>query len=84
MECSSGKIPHQTREAAEAHARSIQQKDGHLPHVYLCKECGFLHVGGGRKSDRRLGSKRIAARSYHQRNCLVKPTNVTKWIKVSR
>jgi hypothetical protein len=52
MECSSGKIPHQTREAAEAHARSIQQKDGHLPHVYLCKECGFLHVGGGRKSDR--------------------------------
>lgn len=52
MECSSGKIPHKTREAAEAHARSIQQKDGHLPHIFTCKECGFLHIGGGRKSDR--------------------------------
>lgn len=52
FECPSGKIPHETREAAEAHARSIQQKDGHLPHIFTCKECGFLHIGGGRKSDR--------------------------------
>jgi hypothetical protein len=52
MDCSSGKIPHQTRESAEVHARSIQQKDGHLPNIYVCKECGFLHIGGGRKSDR--------------------------------
>jgi hypothetical protein len=52
FECSSGKIPHQTREAAEAHARSIQEKDGHFPHIYTCQECGFLHIGGGRKSDR--------------------------------
>jgi hypothetical protein len=50
--CSSGKIPHQTCESAEAHAHSIQQKDGHLPHIYTCQECGLLHVGGGRKSDR--------------------------------
>ena len=52
FECPSGKIPHQTRPAAEAHALSIQKKEGHLPHIYTCKECGFLHVGGGRKSDR--------------------------------
>jgi len=52
VECPSGKIPHQTRDAAEAHARSIQQKDGHVPNIYTCQECGFLHIGGGRKSDR--------------------------------
>lgn len=52
MECPSGKVSHHTRDSAEAHARSIQQKDGHLPNIYICKECGFLHVGGGRKSDR--------------------------------
>jgi len=52
MSCSTGKVQHSTQSAADAHALSIQKKDGHLPFIYTCKECGFLHVGGGRKSDR--------------------------------
>jgi hypothetical protein len=52
MSCSTGKVQHSTQSSAEAHALSIQQKDGHLPFVYTCKECGSLQVGGGRKSDR--------------------------------
>ena len=50
--CSSGKVQHKDKASAEAHALSIQQKDGHLPNVFVCAECGFFHVGGGRKSDR--------------------------------
>ncbi len=52
MSCSTGKVQHSTQSSAEAHALSIQQKDGHLPFVYTCKECGSYHVGGGRRSDR--------------------------------
>jgi hypothetical protein len=50
--CSSGKVQHKDQASAEAHALSIQQKDGLLPNVFVCAECGFFHVGGGRKSDR--------------------------------
>jgi len=52
MGCSTGKIEHQTVTAAQAHADSIFKKDGHQPNVYICPECGFFHVGGGRASDR--------------------------------
>jgi hypothetical protein len=49
--CTSGKIQHVSHESAAAHAKSIQEKDGHLPNIYSCQECGYLHVGGGRRSD---------------------------------
>jgi len=52
MNCSTGKIEHQTVAAAQAHGDSIFKKDGHQPNVYICPECGFFHVGGGRASDR--------------------------------
>src|SRR2546425_162215 len=52
MNCSTGKIEHQTVAAAQAHGDSIFKKDGHEPNVYICPECGFFHVGGGRASDR--------------------------------
>lgn len=52
MSCSTGKVEHQTVTAAQAHADSIFKKDGHQPNVYICSECGFFHVGGGRASDR--------------------------------
>lgn len=52
MNCSTGKIQHKDQASAERHALAIQKKDGHLPHIYTCGECGFLHIGGGRKSDR--------------------------------
>jgi len=50
--CSTGKIEHPTVTAAQAHANSIFHKDGHLPNVYICVECGLFHIGGGRASDR--------------------------------
>jgi len=52
MSCPSGKIEHLSRTSAERHAESIRQKDGHLPNIYICPDCGSLHVGGGRASDR--------------------------------
>ena len=52
MSCSTKKVEHQTVIAAQAHADSIFRKDGHQPNVYVCPECGFFHVGGGRASDR--------------------------------
>jgi hypothetical protein len=52
MNCPTGKVEHQTVTAAQAHADSIFRKDGHQPNVYVCSQCGFFHVGGGRASDR--------------------------------
>jgi hypothetical protein len=52
--CSTGKIQHTTLAAAEAHADGIEKKDGHRPNIYTCDECGYLHVGGGRRSDQPL------------------------------
>ena len=52
MNCPTGKIEHQTVTAAQAHANSIFKKDGHQPNIYICSQCGFFHVGGGRASDR--------------------------------
>lgn len=52
MNCPTGKIEHTTVTAAQAHADSIFRKDGHQPNVYVCSQCGFFHIGGGRASDR--------------------------------
>jgi hypothetical protein len=52
MSCPTGKIEHLSRKAAEAHAESIFNKDGHLPNIYICPDYNCLHVGGGRASDR--------------------------------
>jgi hypothetical protein len=52
MSCPTGKVEHLTVTAAQAHADSIFRKDGHQPNVYVCSQCGFFHVGGGRASDR--------------------------------
>jgi hypothetical protein len=51
VNCPTRKVPHASGAAAEAHANSILKKDGHLPNIYSCQECGYLHVGGGRRSD---------------------------------
>lgn len=52
MSCPTGKVEHLSRKSAEAHADSIFKKDGHLPNIFVCPDCGYLHVGGGRASDR--------------------------------
>jgi hypothetical protein len=64
MSCPSGKIEHFSRTSAERHAESIRQKDGHLPNIYICPDCGSLHVGGGRASDRPIyRGKQIVTRA---------------------
>jgi hypothetical protein len=72
MNCPTGKVEHQTVTAAQAHADSIQKKDGHLPNIYTCAECGYLHVGGGRASDRPI--IRVQQQSTPWRDRVVKPS----------
>jgi hypothetical protein len=53
------KIKHKSREEAIRHKRSLQRQEGRPGRalkVYLCKRCGFWHVGHG-GNRRRRGSR---------------------------
>ena len=72
MGCPSGKIEHLSRKSAEAHADSILKKDGHLPNIFVCADCGYLHIGGGRKSDQPLRIAKQQSTPWRER--MPKPT----------
>jgi hypothetical protein len=69
---STGKIQHRDRASAQAHADGILKKDGHLPNIYICAECGYLHVGGGRKSDQPIVRAKQTKTPWRER--MVRPS----------